>query len=122
MVYESLLVAAIVFAAGSVFLFMSGGQPAVTPLARFAQGVFVLLWVYAYFAWCWRRRGGQTLPMKAWGIRLVGVTPARGLLRFALAVALVPTLVSIVWALFDRERQFLHDRLAGTRLVEAKRS
>ena len=29
---------------------------------------------------------------------------------------IVPTGISIVWALFDREGQFLHDRLAGTRL------
>jgi hypothetical protein len=28
----------------------------------------------------------------------------------------VPTGISLLWALFDRERQFLHDRLAGTRL------
>jgi hypothetical protein len=26
-----------------------------------------------------------------------------------------------VWALFDRDRQFLHDRLAGTRLVLSAR-
>jgi uncharacterized RDD family membrane protein YckC len=31
----------------------------------------------------------------------------------------VPTGISIVWALFDRDRQLLHDRLAGTRLVRA---
>jgi hypothetical protein len=31
----------------------------------------------------------------------------------------VPTGISIVWALLDRDRQFLHDRLAGTRLVNA---
>jgi hypothetical protein len=27
--------------------------------------------------------------------------------------------VSILWAFFDRDRQFLHDRLAGTRLVNS---
>jgi uncharacterized RDD family membrane protein YckC len=27
--------------------------------------------------------------------------------------------VSILWVLIDRDRQFLHDRLAGTRLVTA---
>jgi len=37
--------------------------------------------------------------------------------RLALAAILVPTGISLVWALFDRERMFLHDRLAGTRLV-----
>jgi len=34
-----------------------------------------------------------------------------------LAVALWP--LSILWALVDRDRQFLHDRLAGTRLINA---
>jgi uncharacterized RDD family membrane protein YckC len=46
------------------------------------------------------------------------VTPGKAVLRFLLALALLP--VSIAWALFDRDRQFLHDRLAGTRLIDAK--
>jgi uncharacterized RDD family membrane protein YckC len=57
--------------------------------------------------------------MKAWRIRLVGVTPRRALARFVLALVLVPTGIGILWALFDRDRQFLQDRLAGTRLVRA---
>ena len=55
--------------------------------------------------------------MKAWHIRLVGVTPGKAMLRFLLALAFLPA--SILWALFDRDGQFLHDRLAGTRLVNA---
>jgi uncharacterized RDD family membrane protein YckC len=47
------------------------------------------------------------------------VTPRKALLRFLLALLLVPTGISILWSLFDRDRQFLHDRLAGTRLVNA---
>jgi len=47
------------------------------------------------------------------------VTPRRALLRLIVAALLFP--VSIVWALFDRERQFLHDRLTGTRLVDVPR-
>ena len=71
----------------------------------------------AYFLWCWLR-GGQTLAMRAWHIKLVDVTPPKALLRLLLAGILLP--VSIVWALFDRERQFLHDRLAGTRLLSTR--
>ena len=55
--------------------------------------------------------------MKAWHIRLVDVTPRKAVLRFVFALLLLPA--SILWALFDRDRQFLHDRLAGTRLVSA---
>jgi uncharacterized RDD family membrane protein YckC len=35
-----------------------------------------------------------------------------------LAGLLLP--ISVVWAVFDRDRQFLHDRLAGTRLLSTR--
>jgi len=114
MVYETLLLFAVAFFAGWLFFFASGGRDATAGWLRHALQLFVLVVFAAYFLWCWLR-GGQTLAMKAWRIRLVDVTPGKALLRFVLALALFP--LSVVWALFDRDRQFLHDRLAGTRLV-----
>ncbi|MDP2826420.1 MAG: RDD family protein [Sulfuritalea sp.] len=76
----------------------------------------------AYFIWYWHH-GGQTLAMQTWKIRLTtpsGVQPslARLALRYVLAWPSVIYLgAGVFWALFDRDRQFLHDRLAGTRLV-----
>jgi len=121
MFYESLLLFAVGFAASWLFFFASGGRGA-EGAARTLLQVFVLAVFAAYFLWCWLR-GGQTLAMKAWRIRLVSrdggrLTPASALLRFVLALVLVPLAgVGVIWALVDRERQFLHDRLAGTRLV-----
>jgi uncharacterized RDD family membrane protein YckC len=115
MAYEAVLLFAVAFFAAWLFFFASGGGDATTGALRSALQLFILAVFAAYFLWCWLR-GGQTLAMRAWGIRLVDVTPRKALLRFAL-LALLP--VSIVWALFDRDRQFLHDRLAGTRLVNA---
>lgn len=82
--------------------------------------VFVVLGIY--FVWYWHR-WGQTLAMQTWKIRLTtagGAQPtlARLGLRYVLAwPSLVYLGVGVLWALFDRDRQFLHDRLAGTRLV-----
>jgi len=82
--------------------------------------VFILLG--AYFVWYWHH-GGQTLAMQTWKIRLStpsGAAPslARLALRYVLAwPSLVYLGAGVLWALFDRDRQFLHDRLAGTRLV-----
>lgn len=119
MAYEAILLFAVAFFAAWLFYFASGGADTTHPgAARLELQILILAVFAAYFLWNWLR-GGQTLAMKAWKIRLVGVTPRKALLRFVLALALVPTLVSIVWALFDRDRQFLHDRLAGTRLVLA---
>lgn len=117
MLYEALLLFAVAFFAGFAFLFASGAAPLEGWLLR-AHQAFLAAVFAAYFLWCWLR-GGQTLAMKAWRVRLIGVTPARALLRFVYALVLVPTGVSILWALVDPERQFLHDRLAGTRLVRA---
>ena len=117
LLYEALLLFAVAVFAGFAFHFASRGAPLEGAL-RFAHQMLLLAVFAAYFLWCWLR-GGQTLAMKAWRIRLVEVTPGKALLRFLLALVLVPTGISLLWALFDQERQFLHDRLAGTRLVLA---
>jgi uncharacterized RDD family membrane protein YckC len=117
LLYEAVLVFAVVFVAGLAFLLASGGAPQ-EGWIRLAHQLFLLAVLAAYFLWCWLR-GGQTLAMKAWRIRLVGASPARALARFVLALVLVPTGISILWALLDADRQFLHDRIAGTRLVRA---
>ena len=114
--YEAVLLFAVGFFAAWLFFFGSGGRDATSGGTRHLLQLFILAVFAAYFLWCWLR-GGQTLAMRAWGIRLVDVTPRKALVRFALAAALLP--VSILWALLDRDRQFLHDRLAGTRLVNA---
>jgi uncharacterized RDD family membrane protein YckC len=85
----------------------------------------LFLVLLGYFLWFWSH-GGQTLAMKTWKIRLVAAGVAAAprrrqlLLRYLLCW---PSLLcyggGLFWALFDRERQFLHDRLAGTRLVRA---
>jgi uncharacterized RDD family membrane protein YckC len=118
MVYEAVLLFAVGFFAAWLFYFASGGQDATAGAMRRVLQGFIGVVFAGYFLWSWLR-GGQTLAMKAWRIRLVDVTPARALLRFALASMLVPTLVSVLWTFVDRDRQFLHDRLAHTRLVNA---
>jgi uncharacterized RDD family membrane protein YckC len=117
MAYEAVLLFAVAFFAAWLFYFASGGREATSGTLRYTLQLFIGAVFAAYFLWCWLR-GGQTLAMKAWHIRLVDVTPQKALLRLLLAGLLLP--VSILWALFDREHQFLHDRLAGTRLVSTR--
>jgi uncharacterized RDD family membrane protein YckC len=117
MLYEALLVFAVAFFAAWLFFFASGGRDATRGALRAELQFFILVVLGAYFLWCWLR-GGQTLAMRAWRIRLVDVTPRKALARFVLAAMLLP--LSILWALVDRDGQFLHDRLAGTRLIDAR--
>ncbi len=82
--------------------------------------VFILLG--CYFVWYWQH-GGQTLAMQTWKIKVStpsGAKPslAQLILRYALSwPGLVFMGVGVLWALIDPDRQFLHDRLAGTRLI-----
>lgn len=81
----------------------------------------ILILLMIYFMWCWLN-GGQTLPMKTWKIRLVSkdggrIRPAQALLRYLAAWPSTVLLIGIFWALIDREQLFLHDRIAGTRLI-----
>ena len=63
--------------------------------------------------------------MKTWRIRLISadgpaIRPAQALLRYLLCwPSLLFLGVGILWAYLDRDGQFLHDRLAGTRLAIA---
>lgn len=98
----------------------------------------------AYFIWYWHKHG-QTLAMQTWKMQLVradGGKPSlpQLILRYCLAWAIplgmiyliqhiladmpvarwYPYLgggVGLLWAVFDRDRQFLQDRLAGTKIV-----
>ena len=115
----SLATFAVAFFAAWLFFFASGGGDATQGALRHELQLFIGAVFAGYFLWCWLR-GGQTLAMKAWKIRLVDVTPGRALVRFLFALVFVPTGVSILWAIFDHERQFLHDRLARTRLLDAR--
>ena len=123
MVYESLLLCGVTFFAGLLFLGASGGAPG--GWLRHAFQLYLFLVIGLYFAGSWRRRG-QTLAMKTWKLRLVGANGARITLRQALLryVCAWPCLalggIGILYAPFDRDRQFLHDRLAGTKIVSSQ--
>jgi uncharacterized RDD family membrane protein YckC len=120
MIYELLLVTAVLFLAAFVFIPLAGDMGAAWK--RHAFQIYLLAVLFAYFSIFWMR-SGQTLAMKTWRIRLVDrdgklIGLKQALLRFVLAfLGLGLFGLSIVWAGFDRDRQFLHDRLAGTRLV-----
>ena len=124
MIYESLLVTAVVFVASFIIIPVVGEMHA--PWQRHLFQVYILGILFAYFSAFWLR-SGQTLAMKTWRIRLVTVDGGtlvfrQAVLRFFLAlIGLLLAGVGVWWALFDRDRQFLHDRLTGTRLIRVPR-
>lgn len=118
---------------------------AIDPAAlHFWHNLFLFVVLGIYFTYFWGH-GGQTLPMQTWHIKIVSNNAQRVSLKqacirylgawmwFLPALAIIdiikpgmwPSIAlfvsgMIVWALtsrFDDDGQFLHDKLAGTRLV-----
>ena len=119
LVYEGILLFAVLFV--SSYLFLSLARDAQSGLPRVIFQIYLLSICGAYFVFCWARTG-QTLPMKTWRMRIVTeeggtLSAGRAFKRYLLAIPGLLSGISLLWAPFDRERQFLHDRLAGTRIV-----
>jgi uncharacterized RDD family membrane protein YckC len=120
MLYESLVVFAILLV-GFMFpqIVLSGFG---INLSGKAMWLHLFLVLMAYFVWFWLN-GGQTLPMKTWKLRLVDqsghpLRPLQAILRYFAAWPSISLLgIGIFWALFDRDGQFLHDRIAGTQII-----
>ena len=122
MFYDALLLVAVLFIAGFAFIYFTD-YPHRQNLKPLLQ-LFLLGIIATYFCWFWCK-SGQTLAMKTWRIRLIDrdaglLSAPQALLRFGLAlIGIGCGGVSIWWALVDRDKQFLHDRLTGSRLVVA---
>lgn len=122
--YDSLLLVAVLMLATAVLLPMSGGR-AITPVDTGWPAYFYrfLLLVVAvlYFGWSWTRTG-QTLGMLAWKIRVVrsdgtALRWSDVLARLAAAVlSWLPGGLGYLWMLVDRDRLTWHDRLSRTRV------
>jgi len=110
--------------------------------ARVALFCILFSVVALYFVWSWTG-GRRTLPLKTWRMRVARadgrppdartallrylaawIGPVLGVAAYALlrergagALALVPLAINFLWAGVDPERQFLHDRIAGTRIL-----
>ena len=120
LLYEGLVVVAILLIGFLIPQIVLHGFGMTSPPRLLWVHVFALLLIY--FVWCWTH-GGQTLPMKTWKLRVVSadgsrLRPLQAVLRY---MAAWPSIllggVGILWALVDSEHRFLHDRIAGTRIV-----
>ena len=117
LVYDALLLFAVLFAATVPVLLVTGGR-AIDP-GEPAYTVYLLAVSYVYLGWCWTR-SGQTLGMRAWRMRVrtrqgKQLGWLRSLGRFAAGIVSIGAAgAGLLWVAFDRDRQSLHDRLSGT--------
>jgi uncharacterized RDD family membrane protein YckC len=143
MVYEAFLLLAVEMLATALYMLVTGNRQ--DPIFQHGRNAVLFLVALAYFVHCWTD-SGHTLAMKTWRIKVVqpgyaSVPLKIAVLRYFLAWGwFLPALLvcsaaglhdkrqigiallvgMVAWALtafLDKDRQFLHDKLAGTRLV-----
>jgi uncharacterized RDD family membrane protein YckC len=118
--YEALLLTAVVWCATLPFAALQSSF-ALAPVRAVYQ-LYLAVVAGIYFIGQWTR-GGQTLAMKTWHLRLVArdgaaITLSQAALRYVIALVGVACLgAGFLWAFIDRDRRFLHDRVAGTHVV-----
>jgi uncharacterized RDD family membrane protein YckC len=145
--YEGVLLFGVLMTIGLLYSGLTGQRHALE--GRHGLQAFVFLVLAVYFGSFWAH-GRQTLAMKTWHIRLeteVGesLSRTRAVVRYVMswlwfapalimawiggwhgagiAAALVAGSVTYAGlALLRRDRQFLHDVVCGTRLVDARRA
>lgn len=143
--YEGLLILALLLIASFPIAGMKGYTLAGVPHSFYQM--YLLVVTSAYFIWLWHHGGQtlpmKTWRFKVVDQSGKSPTVARAVRRFLCALiffgpavvgmvllffpdrvrlvvtmwTFLPLIATVWWANFDPDRQFLHDRLAGTRLV-----
>ena len=145
--YEGVLLFGVLMIAGIAYSASTGLRD---PDAQGTFGLqfFLFLVLGLYFGWFWSH-GGQTVAMKAWHIRIArpdggSVSMPRALVRYVLSwlwfapallaahlsglksggslfgIVMTGVLAYAALSRFSPERQFWHDMVCGTRLVDAR--
>ncbi len=123
--YDSILLLCVLLVASvlaTLVLKLTTGQGDYKALSAVPLFFFRLYFVLAgggFLAWFWVH-GGQTLGMRAWRIRVVDTSDQP--IRWSQALArvffiLLTPGIGLLWAIVDRQRRALYDRLSKTRLV-----
>jgi uncharacterized RDD family membrane protein YckC len=144
-VYEGVLLFGVLMTAGLLYAAITEQRHALHGKTGLQMFLFVVLGVY--FVWFWSH-GGQTVAMKTWRVRLESadggaVSPLRATARYAAswlwfmpslmivygfgiqgpgpisAVVLAGVLIYAAASWISPHRQFVHDVLCGTRIVDA---
>ena len=117
MIYDSLLIFAVLFLASAIALVFNQGE-AIESSPWFS--LYLMFVLFTYYAWFWQK-SGQTLGMRVWKIRIVtesGANPGWIVCYQRLACALLSWLcfgLGYLWRLF---RPYTwHDRLSHTRII-----
>jgi uncharacterized RDD family membrane protein YckC len=118
--YDSFLLLTVLFVASFIIVIPTGIRPQDPYFFLFQIYIFVI--AYLFFAWCWTR-GGQTLGMRTWKMKVVNedntkLSYTTALIRFIVSmISWLPFGLGYLWSLWDKQHRTWHDIASKTKLV-----
>ena len=130
LLYDSLLLLALLMLGTACFLPFTGGE-AITfnafPVLAVVHKLALVLLTIGFYGTFWTRRG-QTLGMASWRLRVERedgalLTWRDSVRRIGAGVlSLLPLGLGWLWIIVDRDRRAWHDRMSATRVVVIPKS
>ena len=124
LVYDSLLIGAIVLVLSLLLVFVNGGYPESGSFVSFIQ-FFILIFAgpifYSYF---WIANKGQTTGMQAWKIQLVTIDETELNIKKTMLRCLISTIsfacfgMGYLWILYDKDNLSWSDILSKTKVIK----
>ena len=120
LIYDSVLLAGVLFAATLLVLPLRGGQAFASNDPLYSG--YLAAVTFFFFGWFWTH-GGETPGMRAWKIRLIAaeggaVSWQRSALRYAAAPLSAACLgLGYLWSWFDPQGRSWHDLVSKTRVI-----
>ncbi len=118
-VYDSLLLLALLFLATAIMLPFNNGEAYAS--GQYLFPIYLLMVSFIFYGWFWTH-GGQTLGMKAWKIKIQTInkqpiTWKHAFKRFLMAIfSWLFFGLGFVWQLIDKQSYTWHDHFSKTGL------
>lgn len=119
--YDSLLILALLFLATIPFIAIRAGEP-VEATGNLPYQITLSVVIFVFFVGFWSH-SGRTLGMQSWGLQVEtvdGRIPSVGQASIRFCVAIFSWLavgLGFLWQLWDKDKCTWHDKLSGTRLM-----
>lgn len=119
-IYDSILLCSVFFFA--TFILISSFGEGEIESGNYLYNIFLIFIAYLYYSWHWIG-GRQTLGMRSWGINIISESNAKlnwkqaSLRYIASLLSLALFGLGFFWALIDKNKLALHDRLSKTKLL-----
>jgi len=124
LIYDSLLIAAIVLVLSLLLVFINGGYPESGSFLSFIQFFILVVTGPIFYSYFWIVNKGQTTGMQAWKIKLVTMDETELNIKKTMLRCLISTIsfafigLGYLWILYDKENLSWSDILTKTKVIK----